>query len=150
MGDEYWENCPYAESDECPQSDAISRVSLIPQLLDPADIDSIKQTCRTCGKYLDQKRKYPRIKRPLKIVVIRERQKAIKGNIVDLSEGGALIQLQTWADFKKDEKVLLEIYHSHPTSDNSSHELTKVSGLIKRIEAERRQLAIVFLSGAEQ
>jgi hypothetical protein len=149
MGDEYWVHCPYAESDECPQFDAIARVYLIPQLLDPADIDSIKQTCKTCGKYLDQKRKYPRIKRLFQIVLIKERQTAIKGNIVDVSEGGALIQLQTWADFKKDEKVLLEIYPSRRTSDKSSHELTRVSGLIKRIEAERQQLAIVFLSGAD-
>jgi len=122
MGDEYWVHCPYAESDECPQFDAIARVYLIPQLLDPADIDSIKQTCKTCGKYLDQKRKHPRIKRPFQIVLIKERQTAIKGNIVDVSEGGALIQLQTWADFKKDEKVLLEIYPSRRTSDKSSHE----------------------------
>jgi len=149
MGDEYWVHCPYADSDECPQSDAIVRVSLIPQLLDPTDIDSIKHTCKTCGKYLDQKRKYPRIKRPLQIVLTKEGQKAIKGNIVDLSEGGALIQLQTWADFKKDEKVLLEIYPSHQASDNPSHESTKVSGLIKRIEVEKRQLAIAFLSAAE-
>jgi hypothetical protein len=149
MGDEYWVHCPYAESDECPQFDAIARVYLIPQLLDPADIDSIKQTCKTCGKYLDQKRKYPRIKRLFQIVLIKERQTAIKGNIVDVSEGGALIQLQTWADFKKDEKVLLEIYPSRRTSDKSSHELTRVSGLIKRIEAERQQLAIVFLSGED-
>ena len=148
MGDEYWVHCPYSDGDECPQSDAIVRVSLIPQLLDPADIDSIKQTCKTCGKYLDQKRKYPRIKRPLQIFLIKERQTAIKGNIVDVSEGGALIQLQTWADFKKDEKVLLDIYPS-PASDKSSHESTKVSGLIKRIEAEKRQLAIAFLSAAE-
>jgi hypothetical protein len=145
MGDEYWVHCPYADSDECPQSGAIVRVSLIPQLLDPTDIDSIKHTCKTCGKYLDQKRKYPRIKRPLQIVLITEHQKAIKGNIVDLSEGGALIQLQKWADFKKDEKVLLEIYPSHPTLDKSSHELTKVSGLIKRIEPESKQLVMVFL-----
>jgi c-di-GMP-binding flagellar brake protein YcgR len=98
---------------------------------------------------LDQKRKYPRIKRPLQIFLIKERQTAIKGNIVDISEGGALIQLETWADFKKDEKVLLEIYPSRRTSDKSSHELTKVFGLIKRIEVERQQLAIVFLSKAE-
>jgi len=149
MVDEYWENCPYAESDECPQSDAIVRVCLIPQLLDPADIDSIEQTCKTCGKYLDQKRKCHRIKRPLQIVLIKEHQKAIKGNIVNLSEGGALIKLQTWADFKKDEEVLLEFHPSHTTLGKSSHQLTKVSGLIKRVEAERQQLAIVFLSGAE-
>jgi hypothetical protein len=145
MSNEYWKNCPYYENGNCPQSESIDAAYLIPQLLDPADIDSIKQTCKTCGKYLDQKRKYPRIKRPLQIVLITEHQKAIKGNIVDLSEGGALIQLQKWADFKKDEKVLLEIYPSHPTLDKSSHELTKVSGLIKRIEPESKQLVMVFL-----
>jgi hypothetical protein len=148
MSNEYWKNCPYYENGNCPQSESIDAAYLIPQLLDPADIDSIKQTCKTCGKYSDQKREYPRIKRPLQIVLTKEGQKAIKGNIVDLSEGGALIQLQTWADFRKDEKVLLEIYPS-PASDKSSHESTKVSGLIKRIEVEKRQLAIAFLSGAK-
>jgi len=149
MSNEYWVHCPYAESDECPQSDSIVRVYLIPQLLDPADIHFIKQTCRTCGKYLDQKRKHPRIKRPLQVVLIKKEQTAIIGNIVDLSEGGALIQLQQWADFKKDEKVLLEISPTPQALDKSSHESTKVSGLIKRIAANRQQLAIVFLSGAE-
>jgi len=149
MSNEYWVHCPYAESDECPQSDSIARAYLIPQLLDPADIDSIKQTCKACGKYLDQKRKYPRIKRPLQVVLIKKEQTAIIGNIVDLSEGGALIQLQQWADFKKDEKVVLEISPTPQALDKSSHESTKVSGLIKRIEADRQQLAIVFLSGAE-
>jgi hypothetical protein len=149
MGDEYWVNCPYAESDECSQSDAIVRVYLIPQLLNPADIDSTRQTCKTCGKYLHQKREYPRIQRPLQFVPVKEGQTAINGNIVDLSEGGALIQLQKWADFKKDEKVLLEIHPSRPTSNKSYNESTRVSGLLKSIEAERQQLAIVFLSGAE-
>ena len=104
MGDEYWEDCPYAQSDECPQSDAIVRVYLIPQLLDPADIESIKQTCKTCGKYLDQKRKHPRIKKPLQIFLVKERQTAIKGNIVDISEGGASSSLRHGLTLKKMKK----------------------------------------------
>ena len=60
MGDEYWVHCPYAQSDECPQSDAIVRVYLFPQLLDPADIDSIKQTCKTCGQVVRDKKEVMR------------------------------------------------------------------------------------------
>ncbi len=66
---EYLENCRYYEIGDCPQPEAIDRVFLIPQLLDPSEIEAAKQICQDCGKYLDQKRKYPRIRRPLQIII---------------------------------------------------------------------------------
>ena len=145
MKDKYWENCPYFESQECPQPEAISRVYLLPQLLDPSMIEATKELCRTCGKYLDEKRKHPRVKRPFQIILRKGKETAIKGDILNISKGGALIKLQGWDDFEKNEKVALEIYPPHAVSEKMSTSKLKVIGLISRIEDQKQQLAIIFL-----
>jgi hypothetical protein len=145
MKDEYWENCPYSESRQCPQPDAIARAYLIPQLLNPSEIEATKKLCRTCGKYLNEKRKHPRVKRPFQINLQKSNGKTIEGYVANISEGGALIKLQDWADFEKNEGVILEIYPSHGASEKVSTSRIKVSGMIKRIEDEKDQLAIIFV-----
>ena len=67
MANNYWDKCSYYESGKCPQPDAVDRAFLIPQLLDKAEVEAIEQICLTCGKYLDKKRKHPRIKRLFKL-----------------------------------------------------------------------------------
>ena len=146
MENRYWGNCPYYENGDCPQPETIDRVFLFPQLLDPSEIEATKQICQDCGKYLDQKRKYPRIKRPLQIILRRGQKTVIEGDIVDISEGGALIRLHHWADFYKDEEVVLEIYPSHVDSKKVSSSALKLAALVKRIDTERKRLAIIFLS----
>ena len=145
MENRYWENCPHYQRGDCPQPEAIDRVFLIPQLLHPSEIEATKQICQDCGKYLDQKRKYPRIKRPLQIILRRGQKTAIEGDIVDISEGGALIRLHHWADFYKGEEVVLEIYPSDVASEKTSTSVLKLSAQVKRIDTERKQLAIIFL-----
>ena len=145
MKDEYWENCPYSESRQCPEPDAIVRAYLIPQLLDPSEIEVIKKLCRTCGKYLNEKRKHPRVIRPFQINLQKGNGKTIEGDVVNISEGGALIKLQNWADFEKNEKVILEIYPSHGASETVSTSRIKVSGMIGRIEDKEDQLVIIFV-----
>ena len=149
MEDEYWEYCPYSGSQECPQPDSIARVYLLPQLLDSLQIEATKELCRTCGKYLDEKRKYPRVERPLKIMLHKGGIKACEGDILNISEGGALIRLQEWGDFDKDEKVTLEILPPHSASGKGSNSKLMVLGRIKRIENHKQQLAIVFLQVPE-
>jgi hypothetical protein len=145
MKDEYWEDCPYSESSLCPQPDAVARAYLIPQLLDPSEIESTKKLCRTCGKYLDEKRKHPRVKGPFRIIFYNSTGKTIKGDVVNISEGGALIKLHNRADFDKNEEVILEIYPSRGTSEAVSTSRIKVVGMIKRIADEKDQLAVIFV-----
>ena len=145
MENRYWENCSHYQRGDCPQPEAIDRVFLIPQLLHPYEIEATKQICQDCGKYLDQKRKYSRIKRPLQIILRRGQKTAIEGDIVDISEGGALIRLHHWADFYKGEEVVLEIYPSDVASEKTSTSVLKLSAQVKRIDTERKQLAIIFL-----
>ena len=146
MEDNYWERCPYYESSDCPRSETIDRAYLIPQLLDTSEIEVIGQICRECGKYLDDKRKDPRIRRPLQIALSQGHKTAIEGNIVNISDGGALIELKGWADLGENERVVLHIYPSHPVSDKSPTSVLKISAQVTRVDTERKQLAVSFLS----
>lgn len=146
MEDKYWEKCPYYESRNCPQPESIDRAYLIPQLLDTSEIEATEQICRECGKYLEDKRKYPRIRRPLRITLLQGRETAIEGNIVNISHGGALIELKSWADIGKSERVVLNIYPSHPALEKSPTSVLKLSARVKRVDTERKQLAMIFLS----
>ena len=146
MEDNYWEKCPYYESSDCPKSETVDRAHLIPQLLNVSELETTRQICRECGKYLDDKRQYPRIRRPLQIALFQVHKTPIEGNIVNISDGGALIELKSWADLGENEKVVLNIYPSHPVSDKSPASVLKLSAQVKRVDTERKQLAVTFLS----
>jgi hypothetical protein len=146
MEDNYWGKCPYYESSDCPRSETVDRAYLIPQLLDTSEIEATEQICRECGKYLDDKRKYPRIRRPLRIALFQGHKTAIEGNIVNVSHGGALVELQRWADIDENERVVLNIYSSLPASEKSPASVLKLSAQVKRVDTERKQLAVTFLS----
>ena len=145
MKDNYWDNCSYFEDGQCPQPDAIARAYLIPQLLDPSEIGVINKLCRTCGKYLNEKRKHPRIKRSYRTILQRSNGNTIEGEIVNISEGGALIKLQNRADLDKNEEVILEIYPSQGASETVSTSTIMVTGMIERIEDEKHQIAVTFI-----
>jgi hypothetical protein len=150
MENKYWDNCSYYENGKCPQPEAIDRALLIPQILDASEIEATEQICLTCGKYLDQRRKHPRIKRPLQIILLRGRKTALEGDVVNISKGGVLLKLQNWVDFDENEKVVLKIYPSQIVEKKTSSPALKVSAQVKRIDAKKKELAIIFLGEIEQ
>ena len=150
MENKYWDKCSYYESGNCPQPEAIDRALLIPQLLDASEIEDIEQICLTCGRYLDQRRKHPRIKRPFKLMLLRGQKTALEGDVVNISKGGVLVKLQNWVDFDENEKVVLKIYPTQVAGMKKSTSALKVSAQVKRIDAEKKQLAIIFLSEIDQ
>ena len=150
MENKYWDNCSYYEGGKCLQPEAIDRALLIPQLLDASEIEDIEQICLTCGRYLDQRRKHPRIKRPLKLMLLRGQKTALEGDVVNISKGGVLVKLQNWVDFDENEKVVLKIYPAQVAGMKKSTSALKVSAQVKRINAEKKQLAIIFLSEIDQ
>ena len=141
-----WEECHYHKSGSCLQQSAIDRVHLIPQLLDPVDLEAAKATCQSCAKYLDEKRKHFRLERPLQITLIKEDGTATEGSIVNLSEGGALVKLENCANLYKGERVDLEIYPSHKRKQQVPSNKIRVSSLIKRLETEKNRLVAIFLN----
>lgn len=145
MKDKYWENCPYFENGQCPQPEAIARAYLIPQFLDPSEIEVVSKLCRNCGKYQNEKRKHPRIKRSFRIILQNSNGKTFEGEIVNISEGGTLIRLKNRADLNKNEEVILEIYPSQQASETVSTSRTKVTGMVERTEDEKHQIAVTFI-----
>ena len=145
MDDNMFEKCPYFDTGQCPQPEAVARAHLVPQLVGRSAVEATKRVCRTCGKYLDEKRKYPRVRRPLPVILLKGEKTAIEGEIVDVSPGGARIRLNKWVDFDEDGKATLEIDASHADAEGVSSSVIKVTGSIKRIDDQEQQIAIAFI-----
>jgi hypothetical protein len=140
---EWWKKCYEFAGDQCPEARLLERVYLIPQLLDPTEIETIKQACENCTKR--NQRYHTRVRRPLSVALIKDHGTLVEGDIVDVSQGGAYIKLKKWIALAKYEKLLVEIYHSEVNSEQSRSRITRVSALVKRTEPEKEQLAVTFL-----
>jgi hypothetical protein len=139
----WWKNCYYFAGGDCPERLVLERVYLMPHLLDPMEIETIKQACENCTKR--NQRYHTRVSRPLRVALIKDHGTPVEGDIVDVSQGGAYIKLKKWIAFARDEKLTLKIYHSEVNSEQSHSKITKVSALVKRTEPEKEKLAVSFL-----
>ena len=141
-----WEKCHYYFTRRCPEHLTIDKAYLIPQLLEPSAIKAANDTCDRCEIYHKDKRKYHRIARPFRVVVSNRKPKRnIEGTVVDVSVKGALIKLDNWMHFNKEEMVNLKLYYNKLISDKEEINIVNVSGQIKRVAKEKQELAIVFI-----
>ncbi len=141
-----WEKCHYYCTRRCPHHATIDKAYLIPQLLDPSAIKAASDTCAQCEIYQKDKRKYRRIARPFRVVVSnKEPKRNIEGTGVDVSIKGALIKLDNWVHFNKEEMINLKLYYNKVSSDKEEINIVNVFGRIKRIAKEKQELAVVFI-----
>ena len=146
MKEPTWEKCHYYRSRSCPEHSTIDKAYLIPQLLQPSDLKAAIDTCDQCEIYHQEKRKYRRIARPFKVVVSNKKPKRnIEGTIVDVSVKGALIKLDNWIHFNKEQMVNLKLYYNKVISDKEEIKIVNVSGRIKRVAKDKQELAVVFV-----
>ena len=151
MDDAYWEKCPFYAEDECPKTSLVDRAYLIPHLLSPAEIGAVKEICKKCGLYLNEKRKYIRLRKPFRVAVISDKTGTrLHGKIINVSGVGALIMPDNWSNFSLKQEVELEIYSRPRASKNSNETVIKVSGVIKRVNDKDKQVAVMFLEELRQ
>ena len=118
MKEPVWERCHYFCSGQCPEQPTIDKAYLIPQLLEPSQLKAATDTCNQCEYYHEEKRKYRRVTRSFKVVVSNKKpKKSTQGTIVDVSINGALIKLDNWTHYNKDETVNLQLYASDTVKD---------------------------------
>jgi hypothetical protein len=145
MVQSYWERCPFHESGQCPQEAIVDRLLLVPQLLSAREIEAATATCQSCGKRLTDRRKHRRTRRLLTCVLFKEEGAPIQAKILDVSEGGALLELDGLLHLEQDEEVTLEILPAPVNPIGPSRPPIKVVGLVKRVEPEKRRVAMIYL-----
>jgi c-di-GMP-binding flagellar brake protein YcgR len=102
--------------------------------------------CEICKKYANEKRKSPRIPRPLRLFVTNAAGKTpLKGRTINVSQDGALIQDEDCHKFNDGERMRVGLYLSDKVSDQSSRDILDLSGVIKSVKSEERKLAVMFL-----
>ena len=127
----------------------MDKAYLIPQLLKTSQLKAATDTCDQCEYYREEKRKYRRVTRPFKVVVSNKKpRKNTQGTIVDVSKDGALIKLDNWTNFNKDETVNLQFYNNEMVVGKEKPNVINVCGRIKRVTKEKRELAIMFVKHA--
>ena len=151
MDDAYWERCPFYAEDECPKTSLVDRAYLIPHLLSSSEIGEVREICKRCGLYLNEKRKYIRLRKPFRVAVISDKKGTrLQGKIINVSGVGALIMPDNWSDFPVNQEVELEIYSRPRASKNNDEIVIKVSGVIKRVNDKDKQVAVMFLEELRQ
>ena len=145
MVETFWERCPFHESGQCPQEALVCKLLLVPQFLSTREIEAATATCQGCEKRLGEKRKHRRTRRLFRGVLFKEQGTTLQAKILDVSEGGALLELEEWGHFEQGEKACLEIHLAPANPNGSSRPPIKVVGLVTRVEAEKRCLAMAFL-----
>ena len=150
MKEPVWERCHYYYSGQCPEQSSMDKAYLIPQLLKPSQLKAAADTCDQCEYYHEEKRKYRRVTRSFKVVVSnKEPRKNTQGTVVDVSINGALIKLDNWISFYKDDIVNLQLYANDIFVDKGKNNVITVCGLIKRVRKEKQELAIVFIEDTD-
>ncbi len=151
MDDAYWEKCPFYAEDECPKTSLVDRAYLVPHLLSSSEIGEVKEICKKCGLYLNEKRKYIRLRKPFRVAVISDKKGTrLQGKIMNVSGVGALIMPDNWSNFAVNQEVELEIFSRPRTSKNNHEIVIKVSGIIKRVNDKDEQVAVMFLEELRQ
>jgi hypothetical protein len=146
MKEPVWERCHYYCSGQCPEQSTIDKAYLIPQVLKPSQIIAATDTCDQCEYYHEEKRKYRRVTRCFKVVVSnKEPKKNTQGTVVDVSTNGALIKLDNWINFNKDETVNVQLYANDIVVDEKRTNVINLCGRIKRVTKEKHELAIMFV-----
>ena len=146
MKEPAWEKCHYYSSGRCPENSTIDKAYLIPQLLKPSEIKAANDTCEECENYHEEKRKHRRIARPFRVVVSNEEPKQnTEGTIVDVSTTGALLKLDNWRHFNKDEIIKLKLYSKEVISGKEQINVVSVCGQVKRVSKNKQELAIIFV-----
>jgi hypothetical protein len=150
MDEAFWEGCPYYAEDECPHSSLVDRTYLIPHLLSSTEVEEVKAICAKCGLYLIEKSKDFRLKKPFEVVVtIGSGEDKFRGKIANVSGVGALVTFNDWPDVVVDQKVEIEIYSRRKDLRELDETVIKVTGEVKRIDAEDRQAAVMFLEAVQ-
>jgi hypothetical protein len=119
-------------------------------LLNYSEIEAAKKICKDCKK--QERRNSYRINRPLAVVLDNKQPNTrVEGTVINSSASGALLQLKEWINFANVEVVEVVFTSTDNNNPNQSSSIVmRGSGVIKRKSKKRRQVAIIFLSSAEQ
>jgi len=150
MAKDHWGKCQYLAAGNCPESlrMLIDRAYLLPQLLDSSQIEAAKEACQHCEKL--ERRKSPRIERPLSVVISNNKVNTnAEGTIANVSEGGALIELVDWGNFREGQTIAFKMRYDDKPSDQANSIVLSGSAVVKRLSREKQELAIIFMDTVE-
>ena len=134
-----WQRCHYYPDGCCPNRTLIDKAYLIPQLLAPSELGAIESKCASCAVCGRNRRKERRLPRQLTVTIFDERSgQEVQGATLNVSEGGALIEVGGGTGFRVNQEVHLRL-----CDENGCCASTRA--VITRLESARSAVSVCLL-----
>jgi len=92
-----------------------------------------------------ERRRHRRLTRCCRVKVVTDNARIIDGHTVNISDGGALISLSEWRDFREDDPIGIALSENDGNGERNSLAIAAKLGVIRRAEKESRRIAVMFV-----
>jgi hypothetical protein len=136
-----WERCPHYLDGRCPNQSLVDKAYLIPQIISPFQLAAIQSACANCEVCRQDRRKYPRVRRPLEAVILdKQSGEELHGTSLNVSERGAFIEIRDFHPFLVNQEIELRL-----CDENGSCQTSRA--VVKRVEHTRGAISVFFPGG---
>ena len=129
----------------CEQSEASDEADLAAFMVAPPQSEATRKTSRDTIPYPYERRRHRRITRCCRVKVVTDNARIIDGNTVNISDGGALVSLSEWRDFREDDPIGIALFQNDSNGKRKPFAIAATLGVIRRVEKESRRIAVMFV-----
>lgn len=129
----------------CEQSETPDHADLAAFMVPSPQSEATRGNSRDTIPYPHERRRHGRITRCCRVRVVTDNARIIDGNTVNISDGGALLSLSEWRDFREDDLIGIALFEIDGNSEQKSSAIAARMGVIRRVQKESGQIAVMFV-----
>jgi c-di-GMP-binding flagellar brake protein YcgR len=129
----------------CEQSEASDQTALVAFTVTSPESEPTRENSRDTIPYPYERRRHLRITRCCRVRVVTDSARIIGGNTVNISDGGAMLSLSEWRDFREDDLIGIALFQNDGSGQRKPFDIAAKLGVIRRVQKESRQIAVMFV-----
>jgi hypothetical protein len=128
----------------CEQSEPAGQADLAAFVVAPPQSEATRENSGNNVPYPYERRRHRRITRCCRVKVVTDNARIMDGHTVNISDGGALVRLSEWRDFREDDLIGIALFQNDGNGERESSAIAAKLGVISRVEKELRRIAVMF------
>jgi PilZ domain len=129
----------------CEQSEAAGQADLAAFMVGPPQSEANPKDSRDTIPYPHERRRHRRTTKCCPVKVVTDSARIIDGDTVNISDGGVLVSLNEWRDFREDDPIGIALFQSDGNGERKASAIAAKLGVIRRVEKESRRIAVMFV-----
>ena len=129
----------------CEQSEPAGQAGLAAFMVASPQSEPTRENSRDTIPYPHERRRHRRITRCCRVKVVTDNARIIDGDTVNISDGGVLVSLSEWRDFREDDPIGIALFQSDGNGERKASAIAAKLGVIRRVEKESRRIAVRFV-----